>query len=393
MHPSDYPSPVFNGSYPPPGEEVPTDFRSFFEFGDTPPPSPSKVKNFFGSLRNRAKSNPDNDGEFKTRQRSRTNPFDDRNKLRGLLDSWNTGSKSKETEPPLFTAGDVPPVPKLPDVLKQPRIRMRPLDIETCQVLEGGEPWIAIDDMPQTPLNSGFPSPIDPDMIASKASLKPSPPLRRFGTLADATNSPDRSTSSAPRPSATQQIFTNGSTHLRTQSSGTFSSRTNNGVTMDSSGTVLTPPTRGSSLDVVRSQKPTGLENHRSPRTPWNSSSFAEPIVRAPSGEAMLGVFHPRLEPIAPISPFGVSFPAPADTDMCTPHASGQIVSPVWSRGSVDPVHPNSEGPLEQENESDTSPAGSPEVPWPEEGDLAGDLSMWWGSEGAYYYDSRSVEA
>lgn len=48
---SDYQPPAFNGSYPPPGEEIPTDYTSFFNFGDTPPPSPSKVKNFFGSLR------------------------------------------------------------------------------------------------------------------------------------------------------------------------------------------------------------------------------------------------------------------------------------------------------------------------------------------------------
>ncbi|KAG8956330.1 hypothetical protein FRC04_004410 [Tulasnella sp. 424] len=142
---SDYQPPAFNGSYPPPGEEIPTDYTSFFNFGDTPPPSPSKVKNFFGSLRNRARSNPDNDGEFKMRQRSRTNPFEDKNKLKVIVDSWGASSQSKAIDDSLITK-DIPPVPKLPEVLKPSRTRLRPLapvDIEGRHTIRGVELGIA----------------------------------------------------------------------------------------------------------------------------------------------------------------------------------------------------------------------------------------------------------
>lgn len=100
----------------------------------------------------------------------------------------------------------------------------------------------------------------------------------------------------------------------------------------------------------------------------------------------MLDVHHPQLEPLPPISPFGVCFPASA---AITPCVSDDGILPAWSRNSVDPVQSRNERSAEKRSEGDVS--SSPDLHTSEDGDLVSDLSMWWGSEGAYYYDTRNA--
>ncbi|KAG9050709.1 hypothetical protein FS837_003047 [Tulasnella sp. UAMH 9824] len=174
--PSRYQPPAFNGSYPPPGEEAPTDYTSFFDFGDTPPPSPSKVKNFFGSLRNRARSNPDNDAGFKTlRQRSRTNPFEDKNKLKVLLDSWSTSSKNEAIND-LLMPENIPPVPRLPEALTQPRIRLKPLtpiNVEGCASRKDPELVMIVGGRSQAPRRRGASASIHAETLKPRPCLTP----------------------------------------------------------------------------------------------------------------------------------------------------------------------------------------------------------------------------
>lgn len=351
------------------------------------------MKNFFGSLRNRARSNPDNDAGFKTsRQRSRTNPFEDKNKLKVILDSWGPGSKN-EVINDLLMPENVPPVPRLPEALKQPRIRLKPLapiHVERCPSRKGTELVMAVDGQPQTPHQRGASAPVHAETLKPRACLTPlesSSSARRSG-LADATNSPRSPRYTAIAPAAelparriAPEISLLTSKHESSCPTGQFCA----GMVLDGSATrgeLLAPPQRGSSLDRVRSNS---CSDSFSLRTLSTSFPSVEPLLRAPSGRSMLGVPHPQLEPLPPISPFGVCFPGSAETMTCD---SGGV-PPAWTRNSVDSVQFHNEPSAGKRTESDVS--GGPDLHRSEDGDLVSDLSMWWGSEGAYYYDTRNA--
>lgn len=103
----------------------------------------------------------------------------------------------------------------------------------------------------------------------------------------------------------------------------------------------------------------------------------------------MLDVYRPQLEPLTPISPFGVSFPGSTEAASCGLRGTGHVAPPEWTPSTVDSVHSKGERTTEKWTGNDAS--DSPDLQRPEEGELASDLSMWWGSEGAYYYDTRAA--